>query len=150
MKSAREELPPGLRDGSESLAVVLIQTDSLRVYGVGFERDGRLYPTNVTQVMYADLRLRPPEFVQDLSLLDPGGGYREVSLELLPQVKSDQLVLISFDPDRSAEIEDNPVFKQVPAVKLGNVYRLPADSTSLGPINMMKRLQEFMEVLRRQ
>jgi iron complex transport system substrate-binding protein len=147
VQAAREQLPLGLREGSESLAVVQVRQNGIRVYGVGFERDGSFYPTNMTQTAYADLRLTPPEFVHDLSQLDPGGGYREVSLELLGQVDSDHLVLVVFDPDRAAEVESNAVFKAMPAVKLGNVYRLSSDSVSLGPVNMMKRLEEFIQIL---
>lgn len=147
VQTAREQLPAELADGSESLAVVQVQENGIRVYGVGFEREGRFYPTNVTQTAYADLRLTPPEFVHDLSRLDPGGGYREVSLELLGEVESDHLVLVVFDPDRAAEAESSAVFQAMPAVKRGKVYRLPSHSVSLGPVNMMQRLEELVAVL---
>jgi iron complex transport system substrate-binding protein len=145
--AALDDLPPGLRDGSEGLAVLSAQIDSLRIYGVGFQRDDQFYPTNVTQVPYADLRLTPPEIVRDVSQLDVGGGYREISLEVLPEIESEHLLLYVIDPEKGTELENSPLFQSMPAVQQGNVYRLPGDSLALGPVNMLKRLEEFIQVV---
>jgi iron complex transport system substrate-binding protein len=145
--AALDDLPPGLRNGSEGLAVLSVQLDSLRIYGVGFQRDGQFYPTNVTQVLYADLQLTPPEIVRDVSQLDVGGGYRGISLEVLPEIESEHLLLYVIDPEKGTELENSPLFQSMPAVQQGNVYRLPGDSLALGPVNMMKRLEEFIRVV---
>jgi ABC-type Fe3+-citrate transport system substrate-binding protein len=127
--------------------VLSAQLDSLRIYGVGFQRDDQFYPTNVTQVPYADLRLTPPEMVRDVSQLDVGGGYREISLEVLPEIESEHLLLYVIDPEKGTELENSPLFQSMPAVQQGNVYRLPSDSLAFGPVNMMKRLEEFLQVV---
>lgn len=145
--AALDDLPPGLGDGNEGLAVLSAQLDSLRIYGVGFQRDDQFYPTNVTQVPYADLRLTPPEMVRDVSQLDVGGGYREISLEVLPEIESEHLLLYVLDPERGTELENSPLFQSMPAVQQGNVYRLPSDSLAFGPVNMVKRLEEFLQVV---
>lgn len=145
--AAREKLPSGLRDGSESLAVLQVQAKATRIYGPGFVRDGKLYPTNVSQVPYGDLRLTPPPMVRDLSKLDAGGGYLEISPELLPRIEADHVLLFVFDAESGAELERSPLFRSMPAVKQGRVYRLPRDSVAFGPVNMRTRLDEFVRAV---
>jgi ABC-type Fe3+-hydroxamate transport system substrate-binding protein len=52
-----------------------------------------------------------------------------------------------IDPEKGTELENSPLFQSMPAVQQGNVYRLSGDSLALGPVNMMKRLEEFIQVV---
>lgn len=145
--AAREKLPAGLRDGTESFAVVVAQAKEYRVYGVGFPLEDNIYPAGLSEVPYADLRLTPPAMVHDVSKLDAGGGYMAISLEVLPDIKADHLLVYAGDAAKTAEMENSPLFKSIPAVQKGNVYHLTFDSLMYGPVNHVKRINEFVEVV---
>ncbi len=145
--AAREKLPAGLRDGTESFAVVVAQAKEYRVYGVGFPLEDKIYPAGLSEVPYADLRLTPPAIVQDVSKLDSGGGYMPISLEVLPDIKADHVLAYAGDAAKTAEMESSPLFKSIPAVQKGNVYHLTFDSLVYGPVNHVKRINEFVEVV---
>lgn len=145
--TAREKLPASLRDGTESLAVVVAQAKEYRVYGVGFSLEDKIYPAGLSEVPYADLRLTPPAIIHDVSKLSPGGGYLPISLEVLPDIKADHLLVYGGDPEKTAEMENSPLYKSIPAVQKGNVYHLTFDSLVYGPVNHVKRINEFVEVL---
>lgn len=144
--SALDKLPPGLSDGSESLAVIAALAKEFRLYGIGFERDGKLYSTNVSQVPYFDLRLTPPAMARDIKNLT-SSGYLVLSLEVLPEIDADHILLFSLDEEKGAELENHPLWLEMPAVQKGQVYRLPSDSTALGPVNMIERLDEFVQTM---
>ncbi len=145
--AAREKLPAGLRDGTESFAIVVAQAKGYRVYGVGFPLEEKIYPAGLSEVPYADLRLTPPTIVQDVSKLDSGGGYMPISLEVLPDIKADHVLVYAGDAAKAAEMENSPLFKSIPAVQKGNVYHLTFDSLVYGPVNHVKRINEFVEVV---
>lgn len=145
--AALEKLPAGLRDGTESFAVLTAQAKEYRISGVGFYIDEKLYPASVSEVPYADLRLTPPTIVHDNTKMDPGGGYMAISLEVLPDIKADHVLVYAGDAAKAAEMENSPLFKSIPAVQKGNVYHLTFDSLVYGPVNHVKRINEFVEVV---
>ncbi|WP_067623666.1 ABC transporter substrate-binding protein [Alicyclobacillus acidiphilus] len=67
------------------------------------------------QEVYGDLGLTPPAIAK---------GWGEISFEELPQLKADDIFVVTGN-DSSAELQalkNNPVWKDLPAVKAGHVY----------------------------
>jgi iron complex transport system substrate-binding protein len=147
--AASDQLPVGLREECETMAVIFTNPRGLRLYGVGAPvEEGVLYATNVSEIPYFDLRLTPPSIIRDHTQLN-ASGYVDLSLEALPQLDdADHVLLYIGDPNKTAEIENHPLWKALPAVQNGKVYKLPFDSLAIGgPVIMRQRLDEFVALV---
>jgi iron complex transport system substrate-binding protein len=81
-------------------------------------------------VLYGDLGVKVPRYLSDL----PGSSqatWSPVSLEKLAQLDADHIFLVKSDKDQAAEIFNNPIWKNLPAVKKGHVYEMSSDSSWL-------------------
>jgi ABC-type Fe3+-hydroxamate transport system substrate-binding protein len=58
------------------------------------------------------------------------------------------VLLYVGDPDKTAELENHPLWKALPAVQNGKVYKLPFDSLTIGgPVIMRQCLDEFVTLV---
>jgi iron complex transport system substrate-binding protein len=147
--AASDQLPTDLSEDCEMMAVLFTNPRGLRLYGVGAPmEDGQFFATNVSEIPYFDLRLTPPSITRDPTQLNTS-GYVDLSLEALPQLDdADHVLLYVGDPDKTAELENHPLWKTLPAVQNANVYKLPFDSLTIGgPVIMRQRLDEFVALV---
>ncbi|SFS50773.1 iron-hydroxamate ABC transporter substrate-binding protein [Paenibacillus sp. 453mf] len=81
-------------------------------------------------VMYGDLGLAVPEVVKEISATGTG-NWLPISLEKLAELDTDHLFLINSDKGAGGEALNDPLWKNIPAVKNGNVYEFGADTSWL-------------------
>ncbi|MCM3782693.1 iron-hydroxamate ABC transporter substrate-binding protein [Neobacillus mesonae] len=81
-------------------------------------------------VMYNDLGLAVPEVVKEISATGTG-NWLPISLEKLAELDADHLFLINSDKGAGSEALNEPLWKNIPAVKNGNVYEFDADKSWL-------------------
>lgn len=81
-------------------------------------------------VMYDDLGLAVPEVVKEISATGTG-NWLPISLEKLAELDADHLFLINSDKGAGGEALNDPLWKNIPAVKNGNVYEFGADTSWL-------------------
>lgn len=81
-------------------------------------------------VMYNDLGLEVPEVVKEISTTGTG-NWLPISLEKLAELDADHLFLINSDKDSGSEALEDALWKNIPAVKNGNVYEFSKDSSWL-------------------
>ncbi|GIP45432.1 ferrichrome ABC transporter substrate-binding protein [Paenibacillus sp. J45TS6] len=81
-------------------------------------------------VMYDDLGLAVPEVVKEISTTGTG-NWLPVSLEKLAELDADHLFLINSDSDTGSEALKDDLWKNIPAVKNGNVYEFGRDTSWL-------------------
>lgn len=95
-----------------------------------------------TEILYQEMNLPMPEKVEETALAD---GYATLSLEVLPEYVGDYLI-VSKNEDSSSSFTETDTFKNIPAVKNGNVFI--ADATKFyfnDPITLDYQLDFFEE-----
>ncbi|MDE5053641.1 iron-hydroxamate ABC transporter substrate-binding protein [Niallia taxi] len=98
-------------------------------------------------VLYGDLGLTVPEVVKEISKTATG-NWSSISLEKLAELDADHLFLINSDGD-SAETLKDPLWKNIPAVKNGNVYEYGPNTSWLysGSIANTQIMDDVVESL---
>lgn len=81
-------------------------------------------------VLYNDLGLQPPSLVQEISA-SATGDWSQVSLEKFVQLDADYLFVINGDQAGGAEILNDSLMANIPAIKNGNVYEFNSDTSWL-------------------
>ncbi|RKD24528.1 ABC transporter substrate-binding protein [Ammoniphilus oxalaticus] len=81
-------------------------------------------------VLYHDLGLSVPKVVEEISRVATG-NWSAVSLEKLATLDADHLFLINSDSGDGAEWLQDPLWKNIPAVKKGNVYEYGSEKSWL-------------------
>jgi iron complex transport system substrate-binding protein len=102
----------------------------------------------VGPIMFQDLKLTPASGVEDISLDEP---YAAISKEVLPDFDADVIfLLVNNDSDAQksfAELEKNPLWLNLKAVKNNHVYALDGqkwlDYSSLGQSMAMDNAEEL-------
>jgi len=129
--------------GDETVAVVRINIDdkSLALFGVH---------NSYTGVIYSEFGLKPVPMVADMT------DYQMMlSEEAIPDLNADHLILFPSNGDWSTadnqqvfEVLDNPLWRSVPAVQKGNVYRFERSHWQSGQItaNSMK-LDDLLQAM---
>lgn len=114
--------------GDETFSLVRVSARQLSLYSAGYYEAGEFFTTNLTSVLYRDLRLRPGAEVTELA---PDAG-ADISFEVVPELKADHLVIALDDngEDYLAELTSLPLWSSVPAVQNGHVY--VTSTTELG------------------
>lgn len=105
------------RIGGESVAMLRVFARELRLYGQGYSGP----------LLYGDLQLTPPAIVERLAWRRPAA---RLSLEGLVDLDADHLLLMhqAHIPITHRELETlraHPIWRQLRAVKAGNVYPVP-------------------------
>ena len=108
-KEAKEKIQQSI--GGESAAAIWL---------VG----GKLFVVSETlssgAVMYGDLGLTVPDVVKEISA-SATGNWSSISLEKLAELDADHLFFINSDGE-GAEVLQDPLWANIPAVKNGNIY----------------------------
>lgn len=81
-------------------------------------------------VLYGDLGLTTPSVVKEISSTATG-NWSAISLERLAELDADHIFLINSDKGNGAEMLKDPVWKNIPAVKNGNIYEYGAETSWL-------------------
>jgi len=81
-------------------------------------------------VLYGDLGLQPPELVLNLPK-DDDASWKPVTLEKLAELDADYIFLVNSDGPGGKEVLDQPIWKNLPAVKENRVYELSSSSSWL-------------------
>ncbi|MGG3307265.1 iron-hydroxamate ABC transporter substrate-binding protein [Paenibacillus lautus] len=117
-KDAKEQIQQSI--GGESAAAIWL---------VG----GKLFVVSETlssgAVMYGDLGLTVPNVVKEISA-SATGNWSSISLEKLAELDADHLFFINSDGE-GAEVLQDPLWANIPAVKNGNIYEYGKDTSWL-------------------
>lgn len=117
-KDAKEKIQQSI--GGESAAAIWL---------VG----GKLFVVSETlssgAVMYGDLGLTVPSVVKEISA-SATGNWSSISLEKLAELDADHLFFINSDGE-GAEVLQDPLWANIPAVKNGNIYEYGKDTSWL-------------------
>jgi iron complex transport system substrate-binding protein len=112
----REKLSAAL--GEETIALMRIQDKNLTLYGNLTDYVGAVF--------YTELGLNPAGIVK--KLVQGENPISELSMELIPDIDADHLFITVYDSDESKqklqELYDSPLWKELPAVKNGNIYEV--------------------------
>ncbi|MGX7350768.1 iron compound ABC transporter substrate-binding protein [Enterococcus canis] len=97
-------------------------------------------------VLYGDLGMTVPGLVKEISQ-EATADWNAVSLEKLSQLDADHLFIVNSDPKASLFQED--LWKNIPAVKAGNVHEFGPESSWLynGPIANTKMIEDVKKSL---
>jgi len=99
-------------------------------------------------VLYGDLGLSIPSLVKEISS-SAMGNWSAISLESLAELDADHLFLINSDKGNGAEMLNDPLWKNIPAVKNNHIYEFDADTSWLyaGPIANTQIIDDVVESL---
>lgn len=99
-------------------------------------------------VLYNDLGFAVPKLVQTISEGD-SGVWRSVSLEALSELDADHIFLINSDTATGSEALQDPVWKEIPAVKNNRIYEFGPETSWLytGPIANNQMIDHVLESL---
>lgn len=101
--------------------------------------------TGLSQVIYEQGGLKPLENIQEL--LDEGTGFKEISMELLPEYAGDRIfVLIPVDEEAKKSTEDmqaSSLWRNLPAVQKGHVYTIDILKSGSDALTRQWLLQEI-------
>lgn len=107
---------------TETVLLLRVRQKDIRIYGAG-RRSG--------PVLYEELQLKPHRLVP----LDK--NYEAISNELIGQLDADRIFLMVEDAGRLGSIEKSQLWKSLPAVRAGHVYKVNIEpwNQSSGPLS---------------
>jgi iron complex transport system substrate-binding protein len=112
----------------------------------------RLYvmaTTGLSQVLYEENGLKPTARIQEV--LDANNGFEEISMELLQEYAGDRIFILNPVADEAQvsteELLKNEIWKNLPAVKKGQVYFQDIEKTSADATTREWLLQEIPNLL---
>lgn len=111
------------------------------------DKEVRYYSKRNYEVLYDDLALQPPA-----SIPDPSESMEVISLEALPSINPDHIILLSSDGAEVSEIEKTAVWNSLKAVKNDHVYMADYGlwfQGPGGPIGQSKIIEETVNWLTR-
>jgi iron complex transport system substrate-binding protein len=129
--------------GDKTVLVLRVEPNRYRYLGPKADDD-------VSKFFYETLGLTSPEVTKDSDV-----WFTQFSLEILPQIDPDYVFLetrsmVDFDSSQSlADLEDNPLWKSLKAVKNNNVFPLRTNDyiQSKGPIGTSMLIDYIVEKL---
>ena len=107
--------------GTESAAAIWLVNNSFYIVGEHVSSGA---------VLYGDLGLTTPNVVKEISSTATA-NWSAISLERLAELDADHLFLINSDKGNGAEMLQDPLWKNIPAVKNGNIYEYGAETSWL-------------------
>ncbi|MDZ7851643.1 MAG: iron-siderophore ABC transporter substrate-binding protein [Halomonas sp.] len=116
-----------------TVLLLRVRQKDIRIYG-GERRAGL--------VMYRDLGLEP----HALTPID--NKNITISMEIMPQIDADVLLLMAEDEARMSSIEQSELWRRLPAVQAGRVHRVNMTwwNRSVGPISFGRVLDDIGKV----
>lgn len=110
-----------------------------------FEKDIYVFGNNWargTEVLYQAMGLKMPEKVEEMAL---EAGYYAISTEVLPEFTGDYLIFSKY-PDADNSFQETQTYKNMPAIKNGQVFEMDARSATFSdPITVEAQLAFFIE-----
>lgn len=119
--------------GEGTLTVLSVLEREVRLMGVGLETPAGFIPAPPTRWAYGTCGLTPGPEVAELAGTELGVS---ISLEVLPELSADHLLVMSLSPEDETVLTDHPLWAQVPAVRAGQVYRTGV-LTAVGPFTSL-------------
>lgn len=135
--NAKEEIQSAI--GDESAAAIWL------VNGTFFMVSENL---SSGDVLYGDLGLAVPNVVKEISE-SADANWNEISLEKLAELEADHIFLVNSDQGTGAEMLQDPIWQNIPAVQNDNIYEFEADSSWLytGPIASSRMIDGVLDSL---
>ncbi|WP_037293073.1 ABC transporter substrate-binding protein [Saccharibacillus sacchari] len=127
--------------GDRTVSILNPYDKGLYVFGHNYGRGG--------EILYGEFGLKAPEKAQ-AEAIDSGTGFASISLELLPEYAGDIIFTSPWSGDDSDPevVYGNSIWKNLPAVKAGNVFRLdPKSDTYNDPISLAGQLKFITDSL---
>lgn len=134
LKEAKNKLAPVL-EAKSTVALVRVTAKDLRLYfpSILAEKQVQGYAT----ALYQDIGLQADPLALELQKKNPERENATISMELLPQLKANYILVtvgsasgtaedVKKDLDSFAEIEKSPVWQSLPAYKQGHIYTVGA------------------------
>lgn len=125
--------------GGDSLAVLEIYANSAYLIAPGYG-DKDFYTPGSIAHYYLYCQLEPPANLYDLVGTQ---GSSELSLELLPSLQADYLLINNFDEANYQDWVSKPLWQKLPAVEAGRTYQLA--SSVWGLYGDLLNLQELAD-----
>ncbi|KAA0966315.1 iron-hydroxamate ABC transporter substrate-binding protein [Sporosarcina sp. ANT_H38] len=128
--------------GSESAAAIWLVNDSFYIVGENVSSGA---------VLYGDLGLSTPSVVKEISSTATG-NWSANSLERLAELDADHIFLINSDKGNGAEMLQDPIWENIPAVKNGHIYEYGSETSWLysGVIANTQMIEGIVESLIKQ
>ncbi|SEK87498.1 iron complex transport system substrate-binding protein [Paenibacillus sp. cl141a] len=146
-KAALDQYEQKAKDAREQLQQAISGESAAAIWLVG----GKLFVVSETlssgAVMYGDLGLTVPGVVKEISA-SATGNWSSISLEKLAELDADHLFFINSDGE-GAEVLQDPLWANIPAVKNGNIYEYGKDTSWLytGTIANSQIIDDVLESL---
>lgn len=120
--------------GDKTVSVIESFNKQLYVYGDNWGRG--------TEILYQAMKLNMPEKVKETALKE---GYHALSTEVLPEFAGDYLIISKF-PDQDNSYQETESYKNIPAVKNGQVFEANAKEFYFNdPITLDFQLEFFKQ-----
>ncbi|MEZ4730971.1 MAG: ABC transporter substrate-binding protein [Caldilineaceae bacterium] len=136
--------------GNETVTILLLFDTTMWLYSVGGNLGGDYIPLSPTSWAYRELGLTPgPE----VAALAGEELWAEISLELIPELKADHLVVFpnAYGGEEIGQglddYFDSPLWQTVPAVQNGKVHVLTADNAIEGYWTTPYLIEAFLATL---
>jgi iron complex transport system substrate-binding protein len=123
--------------GEGTLTVLSVLAREVRLMGVGLETPAGFIPAPPTRWAYGTCGLTPGPEVARLAGTELG---TVISLEVLPELSADHLLVMSLTPEDETVLTEHPLWDAVPAVRAGRVYRTGV-LTAVGPFTTLWALE---------
>lgn len=136
--------------GDETVTILLLFDEVMWLYSVGGMLEERYVPLSPTGWAYRELGLAPGPEVAKLA---GDQLWAELSLELIPELKADHLVVFpnAYGGEAQGAGLDNyfntPLWQTVPAVQAGHVHVLTADNAIEGYWTTPFLIEQFLETV---
>ncbi|MFB9278414.1 ABC transporter substrate-binding protein [Cohnella cellulosilytica] len=133
--AAKEQLKQAV--GDETFAVLRLTGKEYRLYGAG-----ELDPFN-GQFLFENLGLKPSKLVQEV----PQGGGWALSMEKLPELDADHLILVTNEAGKAQaqEMMNSSIWQDLPAVRKQQVYEVdPLVWLSLGNMANKAKIDDLL------
>lgn len=138
-----KELKPKVEEvvGDRTVSILNPYTKGLFVFGHNFGRGG--------EIIYGEFGLKAPAKAQ-AEAIDSGTGWASISMEVLQEYAGDIIFTSPWSGDTSDPqiVYDNTLWKNLPAVKAGNVFQLdPTSDTYNDPVSLEGQLRFISDSL---
>lgn len=146
-QAALDKYEQKAKDAKEQIQQAISGESAAAIWLVG----GKLFVVSETlssgAVMYGDLGLTVPNVVKEISA-SATGNWSSISLEKLAELDADHLFFINSDGD-GAEVLQDPLWANIPAVKNGNIYEYGKETSWLytGTIANTQIIDDVLESL---
>jgi iron complex transport system substrate-binding protein len=134
--------------GEESVTVVMASLWGFYVIGPGYEFEGVGYIPYDTGRIYSTCELTPGPELARLVGAEPAV---EISLEILPELQADHLIVYLLGGDEVeatlAQYTEHPLWNSIPAVQQGNVYIFQDLADPVGYYTSTKTLTRAADII---